>query len=378
MPSTLLKAAYVSNSWATRMAASVLPYYPPEKWCWHYEHGLFVEATERIGQVTGDTCFETFVQTWVDHFVTPAGGIRTYNVNDFNLDQINPGKLLFSIFRKTGDERYARAIKLLRKQLQNQPRNVSGGFWHKKIYPFQMWLDGIYMTAPFLAKYAVTFNEAELLNDVAHQCLLIEQHTRDPRTGLLYHAWDESKQQKWAHPDTGCSPHFWGRAIGWYVMALVDVLEVMPEKHSAHPTLVSVLDRLAGALLRTQDPVTGLWYQIIDRPDYPGNYRETSVSSMLTYAFAKAARSGYLAPDYHFAAQRAYRGLLENMIKVDADGSLTLEGTCSVAGLGGEPYRDGSYEYYVSEPTMANDFKGVGPFILAALEMETSGAKETV
>ena len=232
------------------------------------------------------------------------------------------------------------------------------------------------MAEPFYAEYSVTFDEPALLDDVVHQFILIEQHTRDPQSGLLYHAWDESKQQIWANPQTGCSPHFWGRAIGWYTMALVDVLDIFPESHAGYPTLVSILERLANALLRVQDAATGLWYQVADRPKSPGNYRETSVSAMLVYAFARAVRKGYLAPDYQFAAQRAYRGLLENMIKVDARGLLTLEGTCSVAGLGGEPYRDGSYEYYVAEPTAANDFKGVGPFILAALEMDASGTKD--
>jgi unsaturated rhamnogalacturonyl hydrolase len=375
MTPTTLKAAYANNSWATRMAASLLPNYPSSKWQWHYEQGLFVKALAGIGAATGDDCFEHFVHNWVNHFVTPQGDIRTYSVSELNLDQINSGKLLFPLYRRTGDERYAKAIKLLQSQLQQQPRTKSGGFWHKKIYPFQMWLDGLYMASPFYAEYALTFNELELLEDVAHQFKLIEQHTRDPQTGLLYHAWDESKQQKWANPDTGCSPHFWGRAMGWYAMALVDVLEIWPAAHADHPALVQILGRLANALLQVQDPVTGLWYQIVDLPQHPGNYRETSVSSMLVYAFAKGVRQGYLPADFQFAAQRAYRGLLENMVKVDARGTLTLEGTCSVGGLGGNPYRDGSFEYYVGEPIAANDFKGVGPFILAALEMEPRETK---
>jgi unsaturated rhamnogalacturonyl hydrolase len=376
MNSTTLNTTYTNNSWATRMAASVLPNYPSDKWKWHYEHGLFVKALAGISAATGEEGFEPFVQNWVNHFVTPRGKIRTYSVSELNLDQINSGKLLYPLYRRTGDERYANAIKLLRSQLQQQPRTKSEGFWHKKIYPFQMWLDGLYMASPFYAEYALTFNELELLGDVAHQFKLIEQHTRDPKTGLLYHAWDESKAQKWANPDTGCSPHFWGRAMGWYVMALVDVLDILPAAHTDHPVLVQILRRLADALLQVQDPVTGLWFQIVDLPHRPGNYRETSVSSMLVYAFAKGVRKGYLAADFQFAAQRAYRGLLENMVKVDARGTLTLEGTCSVGGLGGTPYRDGSFEYYVGEPIAANDFKGVGSFILAALEMETSESKD--
>jgi unsaturated rhamnogalacturonyl hydrolase len=342
---------------------------------WHYEHGLLVKALAEIGAATGEDGFEQFVHHWVDHFVTPEGDIRTYVASEYNLDQINSGKLLFPFYRRTGSERYAKAIKLLYNQLQHQPRTESGGFWHKKIYPFQMWLDGLYMAAPFYAEYALTFNELELLADVTHQFILLEQHARDPQTGLLYHAWDESRQQKWANPDTGCSPYFWGRAIGWYAMALVDVLEVLPETHADRPALVQILTRLAHALLQVQDPATGLWYQIVDLPHRPGNYRETSVSSMLVYVYAKGVRKGFLAADYQIAAQRAYRGLFENMVKVNAHGTLTLEGTCSVAGLGGVPYRDGSFEYYVGEPTAANDFKGVGPFILAALEMETGGMR---
>jgi unsaturated rhamnogalacturonyl hydrolase len=365
-----LDAAHTNSSWATRMAVSVLPNYSSDKWMWQYEHGLFVKALAEIDAVTGQDNFEGFVHNWANHFVTPQGDIRTYRIDEFNLDLVNPGRLLFPLYRRTGEERYAKAIQLLRSQLKQQPRTESGGFWHKKIYPFQMWLDGLYMACPFYAEYALTFNELDLLADVVNQFKLIEHHARDPKTGLLYHAWDESKGQKWANPETGCSPHFWGRAMGWYAMALVDVLDILPTTHADYPVLVQILLRLAHALLQVQDPVTGLWYQIVDLPHRPGNYRETSVSAMLAYAFAKGGRKGYLSPDYQLAAQRAYRGLLENMVKVDKRGILTLEGICSVGGLGGDPYRDGSFEYYMSEPIATNDFKGVGPFILAALEME--------
>jgi len=226
------------------------------------------------------------------------------------------------------------------------------------------------MIGPFYAEYAATFAEPAIIEDLIHQFVLIEQHTRDSQTGLLYHGWDETKSQSWAHPATGCSPSFWGRAMGWYVMAIVDTLDFLPVGSVHCETLVNILNRLASALLRFQDPDSGLWYQVVDLAERAGNYRESSASAMLAYALAKAVRKGYLAPEFGSAAQRAYRGLLENMIRMDADGSLTLDGTCSVAGLGGSPYRDGSYEYYVNEPVAINDFKGVGPFILAALEMD--------
>ncbi len=233
------------------------------------------------------------------------------------------------------------------------------------------------MAQPFQAEYALTFDEPAIFDDVVHQFILMDEHARDPQTGLCYHAWDESRSQKWADPKTGCSPNFWGRGMGWYAMALIDVLDILPEAHPGRLSLVKIFQRVSNALLHFQDPATGLWYQVVDLLDRPDNYRESSVSAMLVYVFAKAVRKGYLDSDYLSAARRAYRGLLENMIKVDASGSLTLEGTCSVAGLGNNPYRDGSYEYYVSEKTAANDFKGVGPFILAALEMEVMRREKT-
>lgn len=359
-----------TNSWAVRMADSILEGYCPEQWQWHYEHALVIKAIAAVGAASGEARFQKAEQAWVDHFVTSDGLIRSYCMDDYNLDQINPGKLLFPLYQRTGDQRYIKALQLLRSQLKNQPRTPSGGFWHKLIYPNQMWLDGLYMTAPFYAEYAATFAEPAIIEDLIHQFVLIEQHTRDPQTGLLYHGWDESKSQPWANPGTGCSPSFWGRAIGWYVMAIVDTLDFLPASGAHCEALVNILNRLAAALLRFQDPDSGLWYQVVDQAERAGNYRESSASAMLAYGLAKAVRKGYLAPEFGSAAQRAYRGLLENMIRMDANGSLTLDGTCSVAGLGGSPYRDGSYEYYVSEPVAVNDFKGVGPFILAALEMD--------
>lgn len=365
------------NAWSVRMVDSVLARYPLEQAEWHYEHALMVKAIAGVGTSTGESRYSDFARAWVDWFVTPDGSIRTYRVDEFNLDQINPGKLLFQVYAQTGDERYRKAIELLRSQLQNQPRTASGGFWHKKIYPYQMWLDGIYMAAPFYAEYALTFDEPAAFDDLTDQIILLEQHTRDLQTGLLYHAWDESKAMPWANPETGCSPHFWGRAMGWYLMALVDVLDFLPVNHKNHAALVTILQNLAASLIRFQDATTGLWYQVVDATDRPDNYRESSVSAMLTYAFAKGVRKGLLKHETVFSAQRAYRGLLENQIKVDSQGLLTLEKTCGAAGLGGNPYRDGSYKYYVTEKIVTNDFKGVGPFVLAALEMETIPISQT-
>jgi len=239
-----------------------------------------------------------------------------------------------------------------------------------------MWLDGIYMAGPFLSEYALRFNEPETFDDVVHQITLIEKHTRDAKTGLLYHAWDESKQQRWCDPITGRSKYFWGRAVGWYVMAIVDVLDHLPLDHAQRPELIAILNETAAAVVKVQDEATGLWYQILDMPDRKGNYLEASASAMFVYAFAKGVRAGYLSQDYLLSARRGYHGLLQNLIKIDSQGLLTLEKVCGGAGLGGEPYRDGSFEYYITEKIIPNDPKGVGPFILAALEMEHAGVNE--
>jgi unsaturated rhamnogalacturonyl hydrolase len=356
--------------WSARMADSVIARHSPATARWHYEYGLVYQAIERAGRHSGNAAYTRFAQDTVDLFVDADGQIRTYRPEEYNLDQINPGKLLFPLYRATGDTRYRNAILLLRQQLAGQPRTKGGAFWHKQIYPFQIWLDGLYMAGPFYAEFAATFNEPAGFDDVAHEIGLVEAHMRDPQTGLLYHGWDESKQQRWANPATGCSPHFWSRAIGWYAMALVDILDHLPAEHQQRPAIIGNLARLADALANYQDGATGLWYQVIDQGGRAGNYLESSAACMFVYAIAKAVRKGYLGAEYLPLAQRGYRGILDQFIVVDEHGLVSLEWTCSVAGLGGNPYRDGSYAYYVGEPIATNDYKGVGSFILSALEME--------
>jgi len=358
------------------MVESTLQRYTLQNALWHYEHALQVMAIQKSAEVTGEARCLRFVADWVDNFVRADGSIRTYRLGEYNLDQINAGKLLFGALDRTGDDCYRKALDLLREQLRTQPRTKSNGFWHKKIYPHQMWLDGIYMAGPFLAEYARRFAEPAIFEDVIHQILLIEEHTRDPKTDLLYHAWDESRQQRWCDPVTGRSQCFWGRGMGWFVMALVDVLDHLPRDQAYRQDLIAILDRTARALVRVQDQATGLWYQILDLPDRAGNYLEASASAMFVYAFAKGVREGYLSQDFLFPARRGYHGLLQNLIKLDSQGLLTLEKVCGTAGLGGKPYRDGSFEYYINEKIIPNDPKGVGPFILAALEMERAGINE--
>jgi unsaturated rhamnogalacturonyl hydrolase len=364
------RTTLVDQAWSRRMAESAMARYPLDQATWHYEHGLLLRSLEQVGRVTGAVKYGHLVHDALDQFIAADGGLRTYRLEEYNLDQINPGRLLFSLWHSTGDRRYVTALHTLRRQLAQQPRIVSGGFWHKQIYPNQMWLDGIYMAAPFYAEYALTFNEPAGFDDVAHQITLLEEHARDPQTGLLYHAWDESKQQCWADPVTGCSPHFWGRAMGWYAMAIVDVLDYLPREHAARSTICAILNRLVEAVAQVQDRDTGLWYQVLDQGTRPGNYLEASASCMFVYAIAKGVRKGYAPIAQLTIAQRGYRGIISRLVAIDDRGEVNLNGVCSVAGLGGDPYRDGSYEYYIQEPVRTNDLKGVGAFILAAIEME--------
>lgn len=360
----------MNQDWSVRMVESVMQRQPRLSDRWRYESGVVLSGIERLCQQFGEPRHWQYLKDNMDAFVAPDGTIHTYNLDEYNLDQINQGRLLFPLFRATLDERYQRAAFRLREQLKKHPRTREGGFWHKKIYPHQMWLDGIYMASPFYAEFGKTFDEPAAFDDVARQIILIEKQTRDDNTGLLYHGWDESKEQRWANPETGCSPNFWGRAMGWYAMALVDVLDYIPSDHSQRPAIIAILRRLASAIANFQDDATGLWYQVLDQGDRTGNYLEASASCMFVYALAKGVGKGYLSTTFIDMAKRGHAAIIKHFVEADQQGLVNLCGICGVAGLGGNPYRDGSFEYYISEPIVTNDHKGVGAFILASVEME--------
>lgn len=337
---------------------------------WTYDQGVVLLGIERLWIQTGNPVYFSYMQKSMDYFVSENGDIKFYKAQDYNIDNILCGRILLSLYNVTGQAKYYKAATLLRDQLKGHPRTKEGGFWHKKIYPNQMWLDGLYMGQPFYTAYAKQFHEPEAFDDIANQFIWMEQHARDAKTGLLYHGWDESKEQKWANPVTGCSPHFWGRAMGWYEMALVDVLENFPDSHPKREALIAILKRLVEAIKKVQDPATGLWYDILNLPKEKDNYFEASASAMFVCATAKAVRLGLLPTSYLALATKGYDGIVKQFIRKDDKGYTNLEGTVSVSGLGGKPYRDGSYAYYMSEKVVVNDPKGVGAFIQAANEME--------
>ncbi|MEL1254404.1 glycoside hydrolase family 88 protein [Flavobacterium sp. DGU38] len=361
--------------WSDKMALTLMKRHP-ESWQiddakapkWDYVHGLVLYSFQELYKKNPDIRYANYIQGYLDNFIESDGSIKTYELEKYNIDMIVAGRLLFNAYDKTKDEKYLKSLQLLRKQLTEQPRTNSGGFWHKKIYPYQMWLDGLYMGEPFYAQYTVTFENGKNLDDIAHQFEEIQSHATDPKTGLLYHGWDESKQMPWANKETGNSPNFWSRALGWYVMALVDALDYFPKDHPKQKELVGYLNNVSESLAKYQDK-SGLWYQVTDKMGKEGNYLEASGSSMFAYAFAKGVNKGYLPSKFKKLANKAFDGLTTQLIKVDADGTITLTQACQVAGLGGTPYRDGSYEYYVNEKKKDNDPKATGPFILAALEL---------
>ena len=366
------------GSWAGQIAASFMARHPDgimqvegkTDTAWTYEQGLMLEAFRQMGRFTGEQRYDAFIRKNLRHYVGEDGSIRSYRLEDYNLDMIAGGRALLHLLEMTKQEKYRIAADLLRSQLKSQPRTHEGGFWHKKIYPYQMWLDGLYMAEPFYASYALLFNEPQAFDDIADQFAFVYRHTRDSATGLCYHGWDESRMQPWADSATGRSPSFWGRAMGWYVMGLVDVLDYFPPEHPRRGELIRTLQELCGALLAFQDSASGMWYQVVDQAGRSGNYLESSASAMFAYGFAKGANKNYLETRFLDAAQRAMQGIRQQCISVEPSGHVDLKETCRGAGLGGNPYRDGTYAYYVSVPRVVNDMKGIGPLILAAIEIE--------
>nr|MCR5084046.1 glycoside hydrolase family 88 protein [Succinivibrionaceae bacterium] len=311
----------------------------------------------------------------MDHFINQDGTINGYRRDEFNIDHLNNGKMVLKLYDETHEERYRKAADLLKSQITDHPRTSEGVFWHKQIYPHQIWCDGLYMGAAFLAAHANRFGTAEDFDDIAAQFTKSYPHLVDQKTGLLYHAWDESKSMYWCDPQTGLSPHFWGRAMGWYVMALADVIGLMPQDHKDRPALVTILSNCLGALLKVQDPKARVWYQVLDQGERKGNYLEASGSCMITAAMLKGLRLGVLDQKFKEPAREAYQGVLSEFIleaAIDDSGKkyLNLNKICYVAGLGGASRRDGSYAYYISEPIISNEPKGLGPFLLASREYE--------
>ena len=342
---------------------------------WDYTAGLFTLSLLKLNECENDPVRLRFVTNAIGSFIAEDGKIQGYKPGEYQLDAINPGKTALALYQITKEARYQKACALLRHQLDSQPRTSDGGFWHKQRYTNQMWLDGLFMAAPFYAEHAKLFHEpTRAFDDVAKQIRLMDEQSYDATSGLFYHGWDDKKTQAWANPANGCSSNFWGRAIGWYAMALVDTLDFFPTNHPARKDILATFQKLAAGVVKHQDPASGVWWQVMDQGGRKGNYLEATASAMFVYALAKGVNENYLPPKYVPAILKGYQGIIKNFIRSETNGAVNLTQCCQVAGLGfttsgGRP-RDGSFDYYVNEPIVKNDLKGVGPFILAGLELQ--------
>lgn len=360
--------------WSVKMANTVinrsdsLAFYVDRHPKWAYDVAFLGMAMDRLGSV--DPIYSRYMEEWVDYFVQPDGSVLDYRKEEFNLDRIFPGRNVLTVYRRRGDAKYKTALDGLIGQLRDHPKTQSGGYWHKQIYPWQMWLDGIFMGSTYMVQYASEFGAPEWFDVAVNQAVMAYEKTLDKESGLLMHAWDESRQQKWCDPETGRSHYPWSRATGWYLMALTDILEYLPDDHTGRGELLRILQSTSEALLKVQDPETGLWFQVLNQGGREGNYIEGSGSAMFAYVFARAAHNGYLDKAYIGIAEKAFDNIVKELITIDDNGNLTMHNIVGGCGLGGNPYRDGSYEYYVNEKRVDNDTKGVAPFILAALELD--------
>ena len=370
------KSKPVSN-WPDKIIESTMRFYPdattltinsPGKW--NYEVGIFLSAMYVQSRKANNDSYLQYIKKWADRFINAEGKIDSafYPVKEYKLDDIIPGRPALFLYEATREEKYKTVADQLADQLVHQPKTTDGGYWHKKIYPNQMWLDGIYMGDVFSSHYASLFNHPEFFHEAIHQIKLIDKHTTDAKTGLMYHGWDESKNNVWADQQTGTSPEFWARAIGWYITALVECLDYIPENHPERKDVIAILQKLAKSVLRYQDAHSHLWYQVVDKGNEKGNWIETSGSAMFTYAFAKGFRKGYLDKSYRSAAQKAFDALINSYVYFDDTGKLYLDQTVKVGTLNVKSSK-GDYNYYISTERRINDYKGLGALLYASMEL---------
>lgn len=335
---------------------------------WNYIDGCMMKAILEMHAITEDKKYLDFVDQFIDYFVMEDGQIKTYEKETYNLDNVNEAKVLYPLYELTGKEKYRKAIDTIYEQIQEQPRTQEGNFWHKQIYPNQIWLDGLYMAQPFYMSYETKYNHFKNYKDIIQQFKVVEATMKDSKTGLYYHAYDSSREMFWCDPESGLSKNFWGRAMGWYVMAILDTVEEMDEQiFEDYRYLMDLFKDVIDALLKVQSE-SDMFYQVLDRADVEGNYLETSASSIIAYALFKGVNMGVLPERYVEYGYKTYEDICHRYLK-EEDGRLTLGGTCLVAGLGGKERRDGTLDYYFSEPVVENEAKGVAPFLMCYTEI---------
>lgn len=330
----------------------------PPAMTFHYHQSVFLLGMLRVWEESGEDEYFAYIKGYYDALIDAEGNF-VYERDQ--LDSIQVGILLYKLYEETGEERYMIAARKLRSIIDTINRTSENGFWHKDKYPYQMWLDGLFMAGPFLVKYANTFHEKDLIQIVLYQERLMRKHMTDPETGLLFHAWDEKKQQPWADAETGCSPEFWGRSVGWYGTALIDLLEAIGDSSQGQADLPEQVRKYVAAVSQFQDAETGLWYQVVDKGDREDNWLESSSSSLYCYVMAKALKHGYVDQSVEETLFRGYEGLLEHMTD-EKEEALHVKGICIGTSAG-------TYDYYVDRPTSTDDLHGVGAFLLATMAL---------
>ncbi len=339
---------------------------------WNYIDGCMMTSLYNIYRLTGNKKYLDFVDEFIDYYVFDDGTIRGYEMSTYNVDNINEGRVLFDLYKETGKPKYKRAINLLYSQLQSQPRTETGNFWHKKIYPNQVWLDGLYMAQVFYTRYETTFNRGRNYGDIVKQFRNVWLNMYDNDKQLYYHGWDVSKQAFWADPETGLSKSFWLRSVGWYTVGLVDAISYFDlSRPNLKTELITIFRKTIEGLEQYIDPEKHMFWQVVDQKGREGNYVETSGSAMIAYAMMKGARLGFVDRRFAAVGEKIFNGICREYL-TETDGELNLGGICLMAGLGPEsnPARDGTYEYYISEPVVENDAKGTGPFVMAYTEIK--------
>lgn len=344
------------------------PIYAPNRW--NYEYSFFLFGSYRLGKKRNNQAFIDYPKRWVDSFIDDNNFKEgVYDMREYKLDDVIPARLAIVFHHETGESKYKAIADTIALQLKRQPKTSDGGYWHKEIYPNQMWLDGVFMGDVYSMQYAQAYNQPQWYDEAVHQIKLIYKHTVDPKTGLLYHGWDESKNPVWANPKTGASPEFWARAIGWYVMALVECLDYLPADHPERKDVVKILQDVCAAVKKYQSVKTKLWYQVVDKETQPGNWIETSSSAMFIYAFAKGNRQGFLDKSYLTTAQQAYDALLKNYVYFDDRGNLHLDQTVKVGTLNPKTSK-GDYQYYITTERRIDDYKGLAALLFASIELD--------
>ncbi len=338
---------------------------------WNYIDGCMINALLELYRIRKNENYLAFADAFIDYFVSEDGQIKSYDPKEYNLDNINAGKTLFELYKLTGKEKYKKAIDTIYSQIEGQPRTKEGNFWHKMIYPNQIWLDGLYMAQPFYTLYELEYDNCAHIEDIHSQFLNVYKLMRNPLNGLYFHAYDSSREAFWCDKVTGLSGNAWLRALGWYAMALIDTIDIIkekPELNGMKEDLTKIYLELIDAMLPYQNKENGMWCQVPNFPEIQKNYPETSGTAIFAYAIMKSVRLGILPEEYFEAGKKAFEGTCE-MYLSEKDGELQLGGICLVAGLGNKEKREGTYEYYMREPVVENEAKGIAPLILAFVEL---------